>query len=47
MISGEVTSAGSTQRKRISRLLGLTDEKNKIGQRCDLLVRDLYVIMLI
>lgn len=42
MISGEVTSAGSTQRKRISRLLGLTDEKNKIGRRCDLLVRDLY-----
>ncbi|CAG8812388.1 34976_t:CDS:2, partial [Gigaspora margarita] len=40
--SGEITSAGSLQRKRIYKLLGLNKKKSVIGHHCDLLLCDQY-----
>ncbi|CAG8461590.1 2385_t:CDS:2 [Cetraspora pellucida] len=39
---GEITSIGSSQRKRIYKLLGLNKKKSVIGRRCDLLLCDQY-----
>ncbi|CAG8666013.1 8917_t:CDS:2, partial [Cetraspora pellucida] len=39
---GEITSTGSTQRKRLYKLLGLNKKKSAIGRRCDLILCDQY-----
>ncbi|RIB07338.1 hypothetical protein C2G38_2214726 [Gigaspora rosea] len=39
---GEITSDGSSKRKRIYKLLGLNKRKSIIGRRCDLLLCDHY-----